>query len=248
MIASVAPYIDTVLGVSLIAVAAAIHFRPRRHTHHRVRVRVPGRRRHLHVRLRSVPVPLAVAGLVLIVVGWWWPYEAPTEPTADPLAGVPAPIEPADASAHGFVLIRGTPTDDDSATEDDIRSYSERLGTLVAQTLARPPLSLHLEPRTVDAEQWKAIRDDPTQAREWCSGADDTGFVAVVGMSALHLEYGAGYAPWREPEYVIVSCTASRHASLRGRVDERLGDRVPYEQAITDDLRAALAKLTSRSD
>lgn len=248
MISSVAPYIDTVLGVSLIAAAAAIRFRPRRRVRHRVRVRVPGRRHHVHIRLGSLPVPLASAGLLLIIAGWWWPYDTPTEPTADPLAAIPAPVAIADASAHGFVLIRGTPTDDDSATEDDIRSYSERLGTLVAQTLARPPLALHLEPRTVDAEQWKAMREDPERAREWCSRDDDTGFVAVIGMSALRLEYGAGYAPWREPEYVIVSCSAPRQASLRGRVDERLGDRVPYEQAITDDLRAALTKLTSRPD
>lgn len=249
MISNVAPYIDTILGLSLIAAAAAIHFRPRRHVRHRVRIRVPGRRHHLHVRLRSLPVPLATAGLALIVVGWLWPPDDAMESTTGTLApAAAAPVEIVDAAAHGFVLVRGTPTDDDSATEDDIRNYSERLGTLVAQTLARPPLALHLEPRTVDAEQWKAIRDDPNQAREWCAQADDTGFVAVVGMSALHLEFGAGYAPWREPEYVIISCTAPRHTSLRGRVDERLGDRVPYEQAITDDLRAALGKLTSRSD
>ena len=61
------------------------------------------------------------------------------------LAPIETPLDPANATAHGFVLVRGTPTDDDSATEDDIRSYSERLGTLVAQTLARPPLALHLE-------------------------------------------------------------------------------------------------------
>jgi hypothetical protein len=109
-------------------------------------------------------------------------------------------------------------------------------------------LALHLEPRTVDAEQWKAIRDDPIQAREWCAQGDETGFVAAIGIAAVRLEYGAGYAPWREPEYVIVSCSTSRHASLRGRVDERLGDRIPYEQAITDDLRSALSKLATRAD
>jgi hypothetical protein len=248
MISSVVPYIDTVLGLSLIAAAAAIHFRPRRHHRHRVRIRVPGRSRHLHVRLRSLPVPLATAGIVLMLLGWFWPDDNGAEPPVASLAPVETPLDPANATAHGFVLVRGTPTDDDSATEEDIQGYSQRLGTLIAQTLARPPLALHLEPRTVDAEQWKAIRDDPGQAREWCGQGDDTGFVAVVGMGAVHLEYGAGYAPWREPEYVIVSCSTARHASLRGRVDERLGDRIPYEQAITDDLRSALRKLATRPD
>jgi hypothetical protein len=249
MISSVVPMIDTVLGLSLLAVAGAIHFRPRRHGRHRVRVRAPGRPHHLHIRLRSLPVPLATAGLALIVAGWLWPQDRATEPSAaGPQPPETAPAVVAGATGHGFVLVRGTPTDDDTATEDDIRNYSQRLGTLVAQTLARPPLALHLEPKAVDAAQWKAIHEDPGQARDWCSQADDTGFVAVVGLAALRLENGAGYAPWREPEYVIVSCTNPRHATLRGRVDERLGDRVPYEQAIVDDMRSALSKVNARPD
>lgn len=249
MIANVVPYIDTVLGLSLVAVAAAIHFRPHRHRRHRVRVRVPGRAHHLHIRARSLPVPLATAGVALIVAGWLWPDTHPTHPAgAGALIPEAAPAEAVEPTAHGFVLVRGTPTDDDTASEDDIRNYSQRLGTLVAQTLGRPPLALHLEPRAVDAEQWQAIHDDPGQARSWCEQADDTGFVAVVGMAALRLQDGAGYAPWREPEYVIVSCTTPRHATVRGRVDERLGDRVPYEQAIVDDLKSALGKLVTRPD
>jgi hypothetical protein len=246
---SVAPFIDTLLGLSLIGVAAAIYFRPARHKHRRVRIRVSKRPHRFHLRLRWLPIPLATTGLALIVAGWLWPDDSATESVA---AGIPvteaAPVEVVGTTGQGFVLVRGTPTDDDTATEDEIRSYSLRLGTLVANALARPPLALHLEPKTVDADQWKAIHDDPNQARDWCSQADDTGFVAVIGLGALHLEYGAGYAPWREPEYVIVSCTTPRHASLRGRVDERLGDRIPYEQAITDDLRTALGKLATRPD
>jgi hypothetical protein len=248
MISNVVPYIDTVLGLSLIAAAATIHFRPRRNGRHRVRIRVPGRTRHRHLRLRSLPVPLATAGGVLIVLGWLWPDDSGTEPAEGTLAPVETPLDPANATGHGLVLVRGTPTDDDSATEADIQVYSQRLGALVAQTLARPPLTLHLEPRAVGADQWKAIRDDPGKAREWCAQGDDTGFVAVVGLGAVHLEYGAGYAPWREPEYLIVSCSTDRHTRLRGRVDERLGDRIPYEQAITDDLRSALRKLATGPD
>jgi hypothetical protein len=252
MISSVVPYIDTVLGLSLVAVAAAIHFRPRRHGRQglrRVRVRVHRRPHRLRIHLHTLPAPLATAGVALIVLGWLWPGDQSPHPGAAPaLLPEAAPTGDVTPTAHGVVLVRGTPTDDDTANDDDIRNYSQRLGTLVAQSLARPPLALHLEPRAVDAEQWKAIRDDPTQARGWCEQTDDASFVAVVGLAALRLEDGAGYAPWREPEYVIVSCTSSRHATVRGRVDERLGDRVPYEQAIVDDLKSALGKLVARSD
>ena len=84
MISSVVPFIDTILGLSLVAAAAAIHFRPRRHRGHRVRVRVrvPGRPHHLHIRPSSLPVPLATAGVTLIVAGWLWQDEAPTLPAA----------------------------------------------------------------------------------------------------------------------------------------------------------------------
>jgi hypothetical protein len=252
MISSVVPYIDTLLGLSLIAAAAAIHFRRRRHSgrgHHRVRVRLPRRPHALHFRARALPAPLATAGFALIVAGWLWPDDRTTQSTVTGAQSPePAAAQVVNASGRGVILVRGTPTDDDTATEDAIRNYSERLGTLVAKTLARPPLALALEPRTVDAEQWKAIRDDPERASEWCTEADAADFVAVVGMGALQLENGAGYAPWREPEYLIVYCSASHHTRLRGRVDERLGDRVPYEQAIIDDLKSALRKLAIRPD
>jgi hypothetical protein len=249
MISSVVPFIDSILGLSLVAAAAAIHFRPRRHRGHRVRVRVPGRPHHLHIRPSSLPVPLATAGVALIVAGWLWQDEAPTLPAAArTLVPETAPTAAVNPSARGHLLVRGTPTDDDTASEDEVQNYSLRLATLVAQTLARPPLALQLEPRAVDAAQWKAIRDDPGQARGWCDQADDTGFVAAVGLSALRLEDGVGYAPWREPEYVIVSCPTAQHATLRGRVNERLGDRVPYEQAIVDDLKAALSRLAPHPD
>lgn len=248
MSSSVVHYIDTILGLSLIAIAAAIHFRPRRRKGQRVRIRLSRRPHRLHIPLRSLPIPLATAGVALILAGWLWPNQPTPDLTAPALLPDAAPAEAVTPNAHGFVLVRGTPTDDDTATEDDIRNYSQRLGTLVAQTLARPPLALQLEPRAIDAERWKALRDDPSQARSWCEEADDTGFVAVVGLAALRLQDGAGYAPWREPEYLIVSCRTPRHATMRGRIDERLGDRVPYEQAIADDLKSALGRLVTRGD
>ena len=245
---TVAPIIDTLLGLSLIGVAAAIRFLPGRHRRHRVRTRVPGSPHRLHIRLRSLPIPLAIAGLALIGAGWLRRDEGATvEPAASAVlapeqapAGAVEYAETVDPAGYGFVLVRGTPSDDDTASEDDIRSYSERLGALVTQALAQPPLALRLEPKTVDAEQWKALHDDPHRAREWCNQGDNTGFVAVIGMDALRLEKGAGYATWREPEYIVVACATTQHASLHGRVDERPGDRIPYEQAIIDDLRAAL--------
>ena len=92
------------------------------------------------------------------------------------------------------------------------------------------------------------MREDPSRARDWCRKSVDTDFVAVVGMEALRLEKGAGFAPWREPEYIIMRCSTLGHTATRGRVDERLGDRVPYEQAIVDDLKSALGKVNTRPD
>jgi hypothetical protein len=253
MISSVVPYIDTLLGLSLITAAAIIHVRRRRRhsgrVRHRVRVRLPKRPHSLHFRTGALPVPLATAGFALIVAGWLWPADPATDSTSTSGSSPePAAVQVVNASGRGVVLVRGTPTDDDTATEDAIRTYSERLGALVVKTLARPPSALDLAPRAIDAEQWKTIHDDPERARDWCPEADHTAFVAVIGIAALRLENGAGFAPWREPDYLVVSCSDPRHASLRGRVDERLGDRVPYEQAIVDDLKSALGKLARRPD
>ena len=67
-------------------------------------------------------------------------------------------------------------------------------------------------------------------------------------MSALRLENGAGFAPWREPEFLVLSCADDREVALRGRANERLGDRVPYEQSIAEDLRAAIGRLAAASN
>lgn len=239
--------VDTVLGLALIGTAAAIHFRPRRH-HRRIRHRVRSRPHRLRFRLRWLPVPLAATGLVVILLGWLNPGEPDPEP-AVAAAGPPVPEQPspaAGADSAGLLLVRGTPTDDDSASENEIRDYSARLGSLVAATLSRPPLSVQVGAESIDADQWLAIRDDHGSAREWCRGEDTSAFVAVVAIGAVHLENGAGFAPWREPEYLIVSCTDDREVTVHGRAHERLGDRIPYEQSVADELRSAIGRLVAQ--
>jgi hypothetical protein len=241
---SVVPMVDTVLGLALIGTAAAIHFRPRRHRR-RIRHRTRVRPHRLQFRLHWLPAPLAVTGLAVMIFGWLSPGEADlgqAASTATPAASEQASSAPEDASG-GLLLVRGTPTDDDSASENEVRDYSARLGKLLAGTLSRPPLALQVGAEAIDADQWTAIRDDHDKARKWCSDEPASGFVAVIAIGAVHLENGAGFAPWREPEYLIVSCTDDREVALRGRAYERLGDRIPYEQSVADELRGATSRL-----
>lgn len=240
--------VDTVLGLALIGTAAAIHFRPRRHRP-RIRHRVRTRPRRLHFRLRWLPAPLAFIGVVLIVTGWLRPDEADTEPTVSTIESlVPEQSPQVAGEGAGLVLVRGTPTDDDSATESEIQDYSTRLGTILAGALSRPPVALAVRAQAIDADQWSAVRNDQNSARQWCQQEGAPAFVAVIGMSAVRLENGAGYAPWREPEYLILSCTDDRQVTVRGRANERLGDRVPYEQSVADDLRVAIGRLGRQPD
>lgn len=243
--------VDTVIGLAMLGTAAAIHFRPRRHRQRVRRQRVRARPRRLHFRLRWLPLPLALAGVAMIVAGWLRPDPVDESTVAPDLAALVAVAEgslPALGEGGGMILVRGTPADDDSATESEIRDYSTRLGTLLAGVFSRPPLALDIEAEAIDAEQWAGIRDDHSAARNWCKQDGSPAFVAVIGMSALRLENGAGFAPWREPEFLVLSCADDREVALRGRANERLGDRVPYEQSIAEDLRAAIGRLAAASN
>lgn len=244
---SVLPMLDTVLGLALIGTAAAIHFRPRRH-HRRIRHRVRVGPRRLRFRLRWLPVPLAATGLIVIILGWLNPGEPDPDPAAAASAAPPPEVyaPPAGGGSAGLLLVRGTPSDDDSASEDEIRDYSQRLGSLLAGSLSRPPLALQVVAEPIDAEQWVAIRDDHNNARQWCRADDTAAFVAVIAVGAVRLDNGAGFAPWREPDYVILSCADDREVALHGRANERLGDRIPYEQSVADELRGAIARLVAR--
>lgn len=240
------PIIETLIGLAMIGVAGVIHHRHRRHRHRRHHSTGGLPRPGPPFRVRWLPVPLATLGLTLIVYTWTLNIGSSIQPAdtlSDDLAA-PLPAANSDGAArHGVLLVRGTPTDDDSASDESARSYSLRLGALVAEALARPPAAIALVTEPLDAEQWKALRTDPANARQWCRDSPRTEFVAAVAIPALRLPDGVGYAPWREPEELLVACGSEAKTTQRGRVNERLGDRVPYEQALTEELRAALAKL-----
>ena len=187
---------------------------------------------------------MVVFGTALIAYAWIDAHLTRTVAEVATATAAPvAPRGPEDARRFGVLLLRGTPADDDSASEEVMRDYSQRLGGLVAEALARPPAAISLETRTLDAEQWKALRAEPSTARQWCRETPPVEFVAAVGLPALRLPDGVGYAPWREPEEYVVACGGEARASHRGRVNERLGDRIPYEQALTEELRAVLARI-----
>jgi hypothetical protein len=62
-----------------------------------------------------------------------------------------------------------------------------------------------------------------------------------VSVGALRLEGAVGYATWREPDYLLIDCRTGETRRRRGHVNERMGDRVPYEQDVSDELRDLLA-------
>lgn len=236
------PIIETLAGLAMIGVAAVIRHRHRGHHHGARRLPRPGP----PFRVRWTPVPLATLGMALVVYSWTFGRDPATPPEDARPNFVPAPIPVANSEGtvrHGVLLVRGTPADDDSASDETVRDYSLRLGALVADALARPPASIALVTESLDAEQWKALRADPASARHWCREDPPVEFVAAVGMPALRLPDGIGYAPWREPEELLIACGTDAKASQRGRVNERLGDRVPYEQSLTEELRGVLARL-----
>ena len=240
------PLIETLVGLSMIGVAAVIRWRhPQRH--HRVRRDL--RRPPPWFRVRWLPAPMGIAGALLIAYAWITDNMSPPSaaaiaaavPRAAPVAG------PGGALRHGVLLLRGTPADDDTATDEAARDYAGRLASLLADTMARPPVAIALESEVLDAELWKSLRADPAGARQWCRTDPPVEFVAVVNLPALRLPDGIGYAPWREPEELLVACHSEAQATQRGRVNERLGDRVPYEQALAEELRTALAKIGIRA-
>jgi hypothetical protein len=235
-----APLIETLAGLALIGVAGVIRWR-HRGRHHRTGRRV--RRPPPLFRVRWLPVPIAVAGLALLADAWVGEQAAPPKdsgPAAQ--ADAPAPMNGA-KSRRGVLLLRGTPADDDSASDESVKDYSLRLGGLIADALSRPPASIALDTEPLASDQWKELREDPGGARRWCRDDGSVDFVAAIGIPALRLPDGVGYAPWREPEELLLACANDARSSQRGRVNERLGDRVPYEQALADELRSALGRI-----
>jgi len=180
--------------------------------------------------------PLATAGLALIVVGWLWrpttrwsrrraPWRPPLPPRRDRRRGRPR-----------LVLVRArrrTTTAPPRTTSTTTRSGSARWSP-------RPwPAAARAAPRAQDGRR-RAVEGDPRRPESGTRVVRSGGRHGFVAWSACR-HCASSSAPATRPG--ASPSTSSSPAPRRGTPacaaasTRRLGDRVPYEQAITDDLR-----------
>jgi hypothetical protein len=242
-----APLLDSLLGVVLIGAGVAVHFRKR------LLIREPRRRFLIRRRTlyRLAAVVLVAGGIGLLAEAWLIagdPVEAETAATMPSVATTvaasppePVPVEQlAPVTRKTLLLFWGTPADDDSVDEQATLAYARALADSVAASLPRrvPGLGAIAQPITQD--EWKSLLKDAEQSRARCE-SEDVDLLAAVSVGALRLEGGIGYATWREPDYLVVDCRTGETRRRRGHVNERMGDRVPYEQGLSDELRDLMA-------
>jgi hypothetical protein len=238
------PLLDSLLGVVLIGAGVAVHLRKR------LLIREPRRRFLLRQRTlyRLTAVVLVGVGIGLLLEAWLIADEVSQTQTAaqnssfvPPVATSPAApgepaAEPLPVTHKTLLLVWGTPADDDSVGEAEATAYARALGSSAAASLPRRIPGLGATAKPISGDEWKSLLQDAEQVRSRCE-AEDVHSVAAVSVGALRLEGAIGYATWREPEYLLVDCRTGETRRRRGHVNERIGDRVPYEQDVSDELR-----------
>jgi hypothetical protein len=240
------PLLDSLLGVVLIGAGVAVHFRKR------LLIREP-RRRFLIRRwtlYRLAAVALVAGGIGLLVEAWLIaddPLEAksaakmPSVATTVAASPPPEPVEqPVPVTRKTLLLFWGTPADDDSVDDQTALAYSRALADYAAVSLPRRVPGLGAVAQPITQDEWKSLLKDAEQSRARCESAD-VDVIAAVSVGALRLEGAIGYATWREPDYLVVDCRTGETRRRRGHVNERIGDRVPYEQDVSDELRDFMA-------
>jgi hypothetical protein len=242
------PLLDSLLGVVLIGAGVAVHFRKR------LLIREP--RRRFLVRRRTLyrlaAVALVGVGTALLLEAWLILDNPPPAQSAaqDPAAAVPFNASPAAATASAeesapitrktLLLVSGTPADDDSVDAETAGAYARLLADSAAASLPRRVPGLGAVARPIAVDEWKSFLQDAGHARDLCE-AEGVDEIAAVSVGALRLEGAVGYATWREPDYLLIDCRTGETRRRRGHVNERMGDRVPYEQDVSDELRDLLA-------
>lgn len=235
------PLLDSLLGVVLIGAGVGVHLRKR------LLIREPRRRFFIRRRTlyRVAAVALIATGCALLLEAWLVADDLATtqkvaqkpaaalQATAAP-AGAPAE-EPVPVTRKALLLVWGTPADDDSVDEQTAMAYARALADSAAASLPRRLPGLGTVGRPITVDEWKSLLQDADQARARCE-AEGVHTLAAVSVGALRLEGAIGYATWREPDYLLVDCRTGEARRRRGHVNERMGDRVPYEQAVSDEL------------
>ncbi len=237
------PLLDSLLGVVLIGAGVGVHLRKR------LLIREPRRRFFIRRRTlyRLAAVALVATGSALLLEAWLVANDAANTRTvaqkpagavqaAAAPAGAPTPAaEPVPVTRKALLLVWGTPADDDSVDEQTAMAYARALADSAAASLPRRLPGLGTVARPITVEEWKSLLQDADQARARCE-AEGVDTLAAVSVGALRLEGAIGYATWREPDYLLVDCRTGETRRRRGHVNERMGDRVPYEQGVSDEI------------
>lgn len=200
----------------------------------------------LETRLLAVTMLLLGSGLALI--GWSISPRGEREPTdintlleqSPTAAGPKTPPIPHLDDRSMLLLIWGTPSDDDTASDQQEMAYAYAIGSNLARLLRSENPDLRVETILVSKDEQEQAGLSPSVTLEWCKKGD-WGLIAVIGLESPAANE-AGYVPWREPRYVFRDCETADLVQLKGRVTERPGDDFPYQQGLEREFLQALGR------
>jgi len=207
-------------------------------------------------RLTHVALGLGIIalGVGLMIVAWqkWPAFQALVNSQRQTIADTPSIAAPQawpkfDLPDRKIVFLAwGTPSDVDKAMPDEEQNYTKRLAELAKILLARPKQPSQLEIQPLSRVDFNALTENDLKSTNWC-GLYDQALLIAVGMGAKRIEGTDGFAPWREPVYELLDCRDGYGLREVRRVDEQLGDRFPYEQALRADLTELVKRYLSET-
>lgn len=196
-----------------------------------------------------LPAALLSLGAGLLFMGWYLePAEDALPPDLDallngaPTAAGALPATRIDATSV-LLLVWGTPSDNDKASEQAEQAYSYAVGKALSERLRKGNPEMKVDNLLLTREQQTKILYSPDETRTWCTGGQWQ-VLALVDISATH-HSERGYVPWREPNYLFRDCLKDRQIQIQGRVTERPADTFPYQQALEREFTQALARFSS---
>lgn len=142
------------------------------------------------------------------------------------------------------VLAWGTPSDMDSAEANEVEGYSLKLERMAAELLRDFAPAALIETRMLTREEYAKLSELGLRESGWCDNQEG-GLLLAIGVGALKFNNG-DYALWREPVYEVLDCRSEKSARQIGRINEKAGDRFPYQLALRDDLTSLLNRFGSR--
>jgi len=130
---------------------------------------------------------------------------------------------------HITVLAWGTPNDRDTADSAQITEYSEHLRNTVRELLRDYTTKVTINTPKFTRADYEVLQTSPLVMQKWCD-EEKTDFIIALGIGPAKIN--GDYALWREPIYEALDCTTDQASRLGGRINERTGDRYPYQLSI----------------